>query len=641
MVKTKTLLMAAVFLFSLVSIAAAQYTPIPNFTGTLAGQQFRNALNNKLNGSDTIAPQVTHLNVSGLPGTAVNGQLYYADDGTPGSVPCTGGGTGSFVQGVNGVWSCQNPPLGLPVSASNGGRGCGGPTTLGNVLLSDPNPQLGDICMLTDVSPCVAGATAVSTGGSGGQPVDMTVFDGQEWVCGGTDQYTDITGVATGTLSGTGTVIVPCSQVALVEIDRAGVTGSPVYDLPATGCGTAHDILFHFTRTSGTGQPTFTSSASGGEPLNAVCSALGATAGNTMDIAMFWDNEANTWIGHCGGTVPATAPPVVLSTFTDGSAYSPLTSDQDIDCNCSSGACVVDLPQAQTAVLLRDYYIKNISSSEACTIHPFSGDSIDGSTSDITIAAASHIVVHLHEHAATKWDNLGTGMSSTTSTQRTVMCAYGVNSGACACSTGTCTYTPDSGTTSFDATIVGSAGGGGGAQSGNTSVCSGGGGTGGAMADWLVQSVIEASYTIVLGAGGAAGTCSSSATNAGGQPVSTSLTSSNWSTTLQAQGSTGAAAAGSTSASGCTGGAGGVANSPGTNQISATTLHGATVSEIVANNGAAGGLGSATVGIGNARSSMGGNGYQIPAAGTCGATGYIPATAGANGYAIIREYGAF
>jgi len=100
------LILCLYFLTSHPSFLAAQYNPIPNFTGTLAGQQFRNALNNKLGGSDTIAPQLTHLYFYQLPAAPVTGQMYYLIDGTPG-VPCKGGGSGALAFGVNGKWTCS------------------------------------------------------------------------------------------------------------------------------------------------------------------------------------------------------------------------------------------------------------------------------------------------------------------------------------------------------------------------------------------------------------------------------------------------------------------------------------------------------------------------------------------------------
>jgi hypothetical protein len=94
-----------VVLLIIASRVHAQYNPIPNFSGNLAGQQFRGAINNKLSGTDTISPQLVHLTFAQLPVTVVNGQSFYLDDGAPGA-PCAGGGTGAVATGVNGVWSC-------------------------------------------------------------------------------------------------------------------------------------------------------------------------------------------------------------------------------------------------------------------------------------------------------------------------------------------------------------------------------------------------------------------------------------------------------------------------------------------------------------------------------------------------------
>ena len=90
-------------------VAHAQYNPIPNFNGNLAGQQFRNADNSKLNGQDTITPQLAHIFFYQLPAIVTNGQMYYVTDGANGT-PCAGGGTGAFALGVNGQWSCGSTP---------------------------------------------------------------------------------------------------------------------------------------------------------------------------------------------------------------------------------------------------------------------------------------------------------------------------------------------------------------------------------------------------------------------------------------------------------------------------------------------------------------------------------------------------
>ncbi len=96
-----------------------------------------------------------------------------------------------------------------------------------------------------------------------------------------------------------------------------------------------------------------------------------------MDVAYTWDAGDSSWITHCSSTVPYTAPGVGITTFVDaGSPYSPLSSDQMVDCNCSSGACQFNLPQAGNQTLKRRYEVKNISSTQLCNVHPFAGDSI-------------------------------------------------------------------------------------------------------------------------------------------------------------------------------------------------------------------------------------------------------------------------
>jgi len=98
---------ALLLVLALVGIARAQYTAIPNFTGQTAGQQFRNAINNKFSGADTSSPQLVHLYFYQLPATVTNGVMYYINDGSITS-PCAGGGTGAVATGVNGVWNCAS-----------------------------------------------------------------------------------------------------------------------------------------------------------------------------------------------------------------------------------------------------------------------------------------------------------------------------------------------------------------------------------------------------------------------------------------------------------------------------------------------------------------------------------------------------
>jgi hypothetical protein len=113
--------MAVIISIVLAAPAQAQYNPIPNSTGTLAGGQFRSALNNKLSGADTtgISPVWVPINFANLPATVQNGQIFYLIDGAPGT-PCAGGGTGAVATGVNGQWSCGTVPGGpaAPTSVS-------------------------------------------------------------------------------------------------------------------------------------------------------------------------------------------------------------------------------------------------------------------------------------------------------------------------------------------------------------------------------------------------------------------------------------------------------------------------------------------------------------------------------------------
>jgi hypothetical protein len=111
------LLLLLLSMTELIPSSYAQYNPIPNFTGTLAGQQFRNALNAKLGGSDTISPQIVHINFFQLPATVVNGQEFYVNDAAPGT-PCVGGGSGAIAIGQNGVWSCGPIPGGTVTPTS-------------------------------------------------------------------------------------------------------------------------------------------------------------------------------------------------------------------------------------------------------------------------------------------------------------------------------------------------------------------------------------------------------------------------------------------------------------------------------------------------------------------------------------------
>jgi hypothetical protein len=64
-----------------------------------------------------ISSQLVHLNFAQLPATVSNGQMYYVDDGAPGT-PCVGGGSGAVATGKNGAWSCGPIPGGTDTPSS-------------------------------------------------------------------------------------------------------------------------------------------------------------------------------------------------------------------------------------------------------------------------------------------------------------------------------------------------------------------------------------------------------------------------------------------------------------------------------------------------------------------------------------------
>jgi len=64
---SKILLGSLATLTVMAGIAAAQYQPIPNFTGIGAGFNFRQAINQRFSGAESIAPQIAGLTFTNLP----------------------------------------------------------------------------------------------------------------------------------------------------------------------------------------------------------------------------------------------------------------------------------------------------------------------------------------------------------------------------------------------------------------------------------------------------------------------------------------------------------------------------------------------------------------------------------------------
>jgi hypothetical protein len=114
--------LSKMFLGSLVAMtvmagaAAAQYQPIPNFTGIGAGFNFRQAINQRLSGAQSIAPQIVALTFATLPAEQ-DGLLLWCKD-CHATSPCSAGGAGAWAMGSRGAWACAAGSLEQDLNAS-------------------------------------------------------------------------------------------------------------------------------------------------------------------------------------------------------------------------------------------------------------------------------------------------------------------------------------------------------------------------------------------------------------------------------------------------------------------------------------------------------------------------------------------
>jgi hypothetical protein len=102
---SKTFLGSLLALAAMAGTAAAQYQPIPNFTGIGAGFNFRQAINQRFSGAAPISPQIIGYFFGSLPAEQ-DGLLAYCKDCTSATL-CTGGGTGTWAFGQRGQWTCS------------------------------------------------------------------------------------------------------------------------------------------------------------------------------------------------------------------------------------------------------------------------------------------------------------------------------------------------------------------------------------------------------------------------------------------------------------------------------------------------------------------------------------------------------
>ena len=103
-------------LIVMVGVAAAQYQPIPNFTGIGAGFNFRQAINQRLSGAQPIAPQIVGLTFASLPAEQ-DGLLLWCKD-CQATSPCGGGGAGAWAMGSRGAWACAASALEQDLNAN-------------------------------------------------------------------------------------------------------------------------------------------------------------------------------------------------------------------------------------------------------------------------------------------------------------------------------------------------------------------------------------------------------------------------------------------------------------------------------------------------------------------------------------------
>src|SRR5512146_3371629 len=113
---SKMLLGSLLALAAMGGAAAAQYQPIPNFTGIGAGFNFRQAINQRFSGAQAIAPQIVGLTFANLPAEQ-DGLLLWCKDCQAAS-PCSAGGAGAWAMGSRGAWACAAGALEQDLNAN-------------------------------------------------------------------------------------------------------------------------------------------------------------------------------------------------------------------------------------------------------------------------------------------------------------------------------------------------------------------------------------------------------------------------------------------------------------------------------------------------------------------------------------------
>ncbi len=207
----------SVSVFALVTIALSSataqnlpppgvYQPIPNFTGVGAGLQFREAINDRLPGTQPILPMVVSPTFVNLPAEQ-DGLMLYCKD-CKRATPCVGGGSGAWARGNRGGWSCALDALeanlnanGNKVTSLANGTNAGdaisfGQTSGGDLSGALPNPTVAAV--LGGQVP-VTKSTAMTGGDLSGTlpaPTMQTVMGGKAPI------YSGQTGAQINTMAG-------------------------------------------------------------------------------------------------------------------------------------------------------------------------------------------------------------------------------------------------------------------------------------------------------------------------------------------------------------------------------------------------------------------------------------------------------
>src|SRR5438874_934174 len=113
---SKTFLGSLLIVTAMAGAAAAQYQPIPNFTGIGAGFDFRQAINQRLSGTQSIAPQIVGLTFANLPAER-DGLVLWCKD-CQATAPCSASGAGAWATGARGAWACAAGALEQDLNAN-------------------------------------------------------------------------------------------------------------------------------------------------------------------------------------------------------------------------------------------------------------------------------------------------------------------------------------------------------------------------------------------------------------------------------------------------------------------------------------------------------------------------------------------